>query len=64
MYLHKIENILVPQRMNFIIRMEVPEAEMLREERGREGGPIEYIFLPLRDVKSEDLDGDTMRALH
>lgn len=44
--------------------MEVPEADMQREERSREGGPIEYVFLPVREVKSENLSGDSMRSLH
>ena len=37
---------------------------MQKEERLREGGPIEYIFLPVREVKTENLNGDTMRSLH
>ncbi len=48
MYLNKIYEILVPQRMNFIIRMEVPEADMQREERAREGGQVQYVYLPVR----------------
>ena len=36
---------------------------MLKEEKNK-GGPVEYIYLPIREVKSEDLKSDTIGALH
>lgn len=47
----------MPQRSNFIIRFEAPLSEI-------EINNIEYPYLPIRDVKSEDLQGDTIKALH
>lgn len=63
LYFEHIYKILTPQRPNFIIRLEIPEKEMQKEEKNK-GGPVEYIYLPIREVKSEDLKGDTIGALH
>jgi hypothetical protein len=63
LYFEHIYKLLTPQRPSFIIRLEIPEKEMQKEEKNK-GGPVEYIYLPIREVKSEDLKGDTIGALH
>jgi hypothetical protein len=63
LYFEHIYKILTPQRTNFIIRLEIPEKEMQKEEKNK-GGPVEYIYLPIREVKSDDLKSDTIGALH
>ena len=50
-YFEHIARILTPQRPDFIIRLELPEKEMQKEEK-RLGGPVEYIYLPVREVRS------------
>ena len=62
-YFEHVARILTPQRPDFIIRLEIPEREVQKEEKNK-GGPVEYIYLPVREVRSEDLKGDTMGALH
>lgn len=51
LYFEHICRILTPQRTNFIIRLEIPEKEMQKEEKNK-GGPVEYIYLPTREVRS------------
>lgn len=36
---------------------------MQKEEKNK-GGPVEYIYLPTREIKSEDLKSDTIGGLH
>lgn len=51
LYFEHIYRLLTPQRPSFIIRLEIPEKEMQKEEKNK-GGPVEYIYLPVREVRS------------
>lgn len=43
--------------MQFIIRLEAPMQEI-------EANNVQYPFIPTKEVKSEELQGDTIKALH
>jgi hypothetical protein len=57
LYIQKLYKLLVPQRLQFIIKLEAPYNEI-------DAYSVEYPYLPIREVKSEDLQGDTIKALH
>ena len=57
LYLKRIHKLLVPERMNFIIRLDTPNEEIERVQ-------MQYPYIPIREIRSEDLQGDTIRALH